>query len=493
MTSLGRRPASRAALAGALALALAGCGGSIGENALVASPGPSDLAAQSRVAPSRPPVVARGEEHVKLIGAYGGIYENPAIEALVEGIVARLMAVSDLTDRTVRVTILNSPAVNAFALPSGDIYVTRGLLALANDESELAAVIAHEVAHVAADHARLRQRQAEAAALAERVSKVVADPDFAADSRDTAELSRAVFSQQQELEADRVGVETLAAAGFDPFAAARFLEAMARFAALPALSAASEAGPGFLSTHPATPERTEQAKRIARRFFGPDVGRKARAPYLRSLDGLLYGDDPREGYVRGREFAHVDLGVAFTVPEGYVLKNTSSAVLATDGATTAVRFDVAPVPQGTTLRDYLGSGWVKGLIKDSVREEMLGSVPVATASALVEDWSFRIGVARGEGRIFRFIFASSHPASAYEAAFRDTLASFRLLSPSQRAAMRPLRIRVLPVRENESAATLAARMTGVEPPMALPLLRVLNGLGEGEDLAPGDLVKIVTE
>lgn len=413
---------------------------------------------------------------------------------MVRQIVDRLVAAADLRDRSVRVTILNSPAVNAFALPSGDLYVTRGLIALASDESELAAVIAHEIAHVKADHAKLRQRQAEAAALARRVSDMVVDPAVSRETRDTADLSVATFSQQQELEADRNGVETLAKAGFDPFAAARFLTSMADFAALPSLNAVSETKPGFLSSHPSTPARVENARRVARAFGPPGIGRVARGSYLRSLDGILYGDDPREGYVRGREFAHVDLGIAFTVPEGFVLKNTSAAVLATDGEHTAIRFDAVGVRSDVALRDYLRSGWVKGLVEDSVRTDEIGGLEAATASALVEGWSFRIGVVRGRDRVYRFIFASSKPASAYESAFRRTIASFRLLSPSQRAGMRPLRVRVVPVRENENASTLAVRMTGVDPSMKLPLFGVLNGLEDGGDaVQTGDFVKVVTE
>ena len=92
---------------------------------------------------------------------------------------------------------------------------------------------------------------------------------------------------------------------------------------------------------------------------------RARDQYLRALNGMLYGDDPSEGYVRGREFAHVELGIAFTVPEGYVLKNTSQAVLATDGEHTAIRFDAVGLAEQTPLAEYLRSGWIKGLVADS--------------------------------------------------------------------------------------------------------------------------------
>lgn len=476
----------------AATLALAACAGSIGEEPLLGSAQPVAVA----TAPSPAQAIAariRSAEHVKLVGTYGGIYSNPKVETLVARLVGRLVEASDRPDLNLRITILNSPAINAFALPSGDLYITRGLIALANDESELAAVIAHEIAHVTADHASQRQRQAQAAALARRVSDVVMDPAIREDTRQTAELSLATFSQQQELEADRIGVKTLAAAGFDPFAAARFLESMARFAELPSMATSTQDRQGFLSSHPSTPSRVAQAKRVARGFGAPGLGRQARHQYLRSLDGMLYGDDPREGFVRGREFAHLELGIAFNVPDRYVLKNTSAAVLATDGEHTAIRFDTVAVPDDQSLPDYLRSGWVKGLVADSIRTDEAGGRPAATASALVEGWSFRIGVVRGPERVYRFIFASSRPASDYERAFRETLQSFRVLSPAERAGMSPLRVRVVAVRENETVETLARRMAGVEPEMQRALFETLNGIRPGEGVQPGDLVKIVVE
>lgn len=467
---------------------MAGCGGSISESALTTAGPATPSAGPAATAPLRP----RGPEAQRLIGAYGGVYRKAPVEAAVEAIVAKLVRVSDLSGKTVSVTILNSPAVNAFALPSGEIFVTRGLLALANDESELAAVIAHEIAHVVADHAGQRARQARAAALARRVSEMVADESIARASRDTADVSVATFSQAQELEADRLGIEILARAGYDPFAAVRFLEAMKAYAALPALNAASARGTSFLSSHPSTPERIAAARRTARSFAAPGTVPSNRVAYLRALEGLLYGDHPREGFVRGREFAHVDLAIAFTVPEGFVLKNTSAAVLATDGAHTAIRFDAAEVAPETSLADYLRSGWIEGLVEASVRTEPAGTLEAATASALVEGWSFRIAVVRGPNRVFRFIFASSRPVATYEEAFRRTLSSFRLLSPSERAAMRPLRVRIVRAGRADTFASLASRMVGVGPAARLPLLRVLNGSPDAA-LREGDLVKIVSE
>ena len=474
----------------AFGLAVAGCGSTLMEGALVDDP----TVRQPTPTPVPPAQKrARSPEHEKLIESYGGIYQNEKMELAVAALVGRLGEASADPNRSWQVFILNSPAINAFALPTGDLYVTRGLMTLANDESELAAVIAHEIAHVTADHAKLRQRQARAAALARRVSDVVDDPAIKLETRETAELSLASFSQRQELQADEIGVRTLAESGFDPYAASRFLGSMARYAALPDMSATAGARPGFLSSHPSTPSRVANAQRVARNYAGPGVIVANRDGYLKTLDGSLFGDDPHQGYVRGREFAHISLGIAFEVPEGYVLKNTSAAVLATDGQNTAIRFDAVAVPGRQSLADYLRSGWVKGLITDSVRETTVDGLEVATGAALVDGWSFRIGVVRGGDKVYRFIFASSKPASAYEDAFRRTLASFRLLTPADRARMRPLTVRVVEVRPGDTVDSLAARMGGVEDPVKRPLFETLNGLGTERQLQPGMLVKLVVE
>ena len=412
---------------------------------------------------------------------------------MVARVVGRLVEASNEPDLNLRVTVLNSPSVNAFAMANGDLYVTRGLIALATSESELAAVIAHEIAHVTADHARQRERQADAAALARRVSEVVGDAAIRADTRETVELSLAAFSQRQEIEADEMGVKTLAEAGYDPFAAARFLEAMGRFGALPATATSTQQAPSFLSSHPSTPSRVARARRVARSFAAPGIGRTARDAYLKSLDGMLYGDDPREGFVRGREFAHVDLGIAFRVPDGYALKNTSSAVLATDGEHTAMRFDTVAVPETEPLDAYLRSGWVKGLIADSIRNRRIAGREAATASALVEEWSFRIAAIRGPDRVYRFIFASSRAASAYAAAFGKTLRSFRVLTAAEKASMRPLRLDVITVRADDTVASLSRRMEGVVPELRRPLFETLNGLDQDDTVSVGDLVKLVVE
>ena len=475
-------------LALATALGLAGCaGGPEAVQPTISTPVTADPAAA-------PPadVTLGAREHPRLVMASGGVDSDPKAERAVARVVGRLVAASDDPSRTYRITILNSPAINAFALPGGYLYVTRGLLALADDASELAAVLAHEMAHVTANHAIARQRRAEAAAVVNRVAAtVVGDPTVARETMATTQMSLARFSQTQELEADQIGVKTLARAGFDPFAAARFLEAMSRFASLKDAAAGDK--PDFLSSHPATPERVALAVRAARQVGGTDIGERDRDAYLASLDGMLYGDDPREGFARGRAFLHRELGIAFTVPNGFFLENTSKAVLASDGGKIAMRFDGVEVPEAMSLPDYLASGWVKGLIPDSVRSLEVNGAPAATASAISEGWSFRIAVVRAGSRVYRFIFATASPTGSFETGFMETVKSFRRLTPAQIADLKPLRVRIVRVGAGDTIEALAGRMVGIDAALRRPLFMVMNAVKTNDDLKPGMAVKIVAE
>ena len=156
-------------------------------------------------------------EHQRILAAYGGAYEDSKLEAVLNQMVAKLVAASERPDMHYRVTILNSPAVNAFALPSGQLYVTRGLIALANDTSELASVLSHEMSHVIARHADIREDQARQVALVSRVVQdVLSDPETGALALAKSRIALASFSRAQEFEADGIGVGSAARAGSDP-------------------------------------------------------------------------------------------------------------------------------------------------------------------------------------------------------------------------------------------------------------------------------------
>ncbi len=437
--------------------------------------------------------IASPSSHAAIVEAYGGVYRNTQLERTVERIVSRLIAASDDPTRGYAVTILNAAAVNAFALPEGYLYVTRGLITLANDASELAAVLAHEMAHVTADHATERRNQAIAAAIVDdAVQGTIQDPAAAQAAVVTNQGTLAGFSRQQELEADLIGIRTLATAGYDPYAAARFLTAMSRYEDYRlAVGIRQDQRPDFLASHPANQDRINAAIAAAQAYGPPGTGDSDRNDYLDSLDGVVFGDDQNQGFVRGRVFYHADLAIAFAVADGFTLDNTQEAVLATAGDGTALRFDAVGIPPGQSLADYLRSGWVNGLDAGSVRDLTINGLPAASASATAAGWYFRITAIRVGNATYRFIFANDADTAAFDQTAAMIAGSFRQLSAAEIGNLRPLTIDVVTVRSGDTVASLAARMRGVDRPEEL--LLILNGLEPGAALTPGSKIKIATD
>lgn len=438
---------------------------------------------------------AQRKEHERLVSTYGGVYRAPALQALMEQTIARLVVASEKPELKYRVTILNSPAINAFALPGGSLYVTRGLISLANDTAELSSVLSHEMAHVVARHAAIREEQIRAAVLNSRaISDVLSDPQLGALALARSRLSIATFSRGQELEADAVGVGIAARAGYDPFGASRFLTSMGRFAQLRATSIAGsqQKDLDFLSSHPSTPERISIAVANAKQFANASAAERDRETFLKALDGVTFGDDPKEGFVRGRHFLHPNLGFAFTAPEGFALENTPQAVLgATPNGREALRLDAVRVDGAQPLAEYISRGWVEGIDPASIEQIQINGFDAATAVARGEQWSFRLYAIRFGNDVYRIAFAARELTPQLDAAFRQAAFSFRRVPPEEAQAIRPLRIRIHRVAAGDTPERLAARMAFQD--RQLERFLVLNGMQRGDRLTPGDLVKLVVE
>ena len=474
---------------GLAVLFLAGC------NAVTGTGGPTAavFGDPSRTAPASGRARIASEEHSRIVAAYGGVYHDDKVEQALVPIVSRIVGASDQPDQPYRITILNAPAVNAFALPDGYLYVTRGLLALANDSSGVAAVLAHEMAHITANHAIERHNKVRNALIVSQVvTDVLEDDEGGQLALVSSRRSLASFSRQQELEADAIGVKTIGRAGYDPFAAARFLTTMARFADYRSSLTLQDKRPDFLATHPSTPERVQFAERAARQFGAPGIGARDRDRYLDGIDGMVFGDDPKQGFVRERNFVHPGLGIGFTVPDGFVIDNTSDAVLATGPDGTALRFDAVGLAKGTDLSAYLKSGWVNGLDETSVQGFSVNGLKAASARAEAKGWLFEIAVIQtGGSATYRFIFATETATDQFKRTARLTVDSFRTLSAAEVAGLGALRIRVVTAAAGDTEAALVRRMRGVDRPREL--FRVINDLHPGPRIRPGDRFKIVTQ
>ncbi|SCB27007.1 Putative Zn-dependent protease [Rhizobium miluonense] len=448
----------------------------------------------SEVQKNDPRAQMGAREHPRILASYGGEYKDAKTERLVARIAGALTSVSENPQQSYRITILNSPSINAFALPGGYLYVTRGLLALANDASEVAAVLSHEMAHVTANHGIERQKREEAEVIASRVVAEVLSSDLAGkQALARGKLRLAAFSRQQELQADEIGIRTLGQAGYDPYAAARFLNAMEDYSRFMSANSDADQSLDFLSSHPSTPQRIDLAKAHAREF-GEErkVGDSGRDYYLNGIDGLLYGDSPEEGYVRGQTFLHGGLGIRFDVPPDFRIDNKVEAVMATGPGDIAIRFDGVADTQNQNLTNYISSGWVTGLDPSSIKSITVNGMPAATARASADRWDFDVTVIRDRTQIFRFLTAVPKGNIAQLNQTANVLrSSFRHMTPEEAASLKPLRVRVVTVKPGDTITTLAARMMGTD--RKLDLFKLINAMPTGASIAVGDKVKIIAD
>lgn len=473
------------------AVLLSGC---LGDQSALLPPGKEG---DAEIAPRVDPVQrAADSEHQRLLAAFGGEYRAPKVKAALDEIVQRLAKSGEGQIGAFEITILNSPAVNAFALPTGRLYVTRGLLALANDTSEIASVMAHEIGHVTAQHAVQRaEKEAESALVGQVVSQVLKDPNQGAAVKAGSRLSLARFSRQQEFEADRISVATLARAGYDPYGASRFLTTLGRNSAF--RNSGQDQSPeakrlDILATHPQTPERIAAVVAAARQIGAPGLGEHEAGRWLAAIDGLAYGDDPRDGVVRGRRYLNSALRIAFAAPDGFNLESAQDMVIGTSAnGAQALRFDSVTLKSGQTLQSYVAAGWIEGVDTTGIETLEVGGHPAVTAHGRGTDWMFRLAAVQIGERVYRFILAA-RGSSDPERAMKTVIDSFRSLSPAEAQAARPLQIRIVPAAAGDTVAGMAERMPEQDRPAEL--FRLLNGLEkDASALAAGQRYKIVGE
>ena len=451
------------------------------------------------------------QQHPQVVAQFGGAHADPALQAYVTGIGARLAAVSELPDLEFTFTLLNSEVVNAFALPGGYVYVTRGLLALADNEAELAGVMAHEIGHVTARHSAQRYSRGVVAQGGVVIGSILAGILGGGAAADLVQQAGGVgaqaylagYSRDQEFQADELGVSYLARGGYDPAAMSSFLEKLGQNDALARKLAGREDGPdpasSWFATHPRTPDRVLRAVERASAATAGE-GRIDRERYLAAIDGMIYGEDPSQGFVRDGAFVHPALRFAFDVPLGFRLINTPAAVIgqSRDGL---MKFDDARVPQGRSMTDYVARDWARELGSGGLRNVdgfEVGGMAAASATAagrLDDGRSVTVALAaiRTDGeQAYRFMFVSPGGLGPAQArAYETTVDSFRRISAQDAAAITARRIEIVTVDAGQGVDDLARRMA-VD---ALPReqFEVLNGLEPGQALAPGEQVKLVVE
>ena len=438
------------------------------------------------------------QEHSKIITRYGGVYGDPEIGAYVAEIGGRLVANSERPRDRFTFTILNTPDVNAFALPGGYVYVTRGLIALANSEAELAGVIAHEIGHVIARHPAQRYSRAAATQVgATLLGALVGGQQIGDLLQLGGQLYLLGFSREQEYEADSLGVRYLRRTGYNPIAEAQFLENLVREKALQDMLAQREGRarqPDFLSTHPNTPDRVRRAIAAA---GGPGNQPQRRDLFLDRIDGMMFGDDPKQGLVRGQRFHHPVLRFTFEVPLGFRMINTSERVVAVHRNEAVIVFDGAGRRTHPDILSYLTLVWADGIRLEGVERISINGMSAATGHSSVNTRDGRrdlrlTAIQFGDGEIYRFRFLTP-PAltSSLSMDLRRTTFSFRALSSSEASRLKPFRVAIMAVGAEDTVESLAARMPFAD--FKEERFRTLNGLRPQDSLRLGQRVKLIVE
>lgn len=425
-----------------------------------------------------------------IVGAYG-LYPDSAWQHYVEQLGRRLAGLSERPALPWTFRVLDDPVVNAFALPGGFNYVTRGILAYFNSEAELVAVMGHELGHVTARHGarQMTQQQFAQAGLVAGLILVPRLQDFAGLAQAGLGLLFLKFSRDDERQADELGLRYLYRAGYDP------REMPKVFAMLERVSRASggERLPGWLSTHPDPEDRQQHIAQLIAQLPQDFAGRAVRHDeYLRRLDGLVFGANPREGFFRGSLFLHPDLAFALRFPEGWRTANRKREVLAQSPAEDALmQLSVAEAPSPLAgLRAFLAQ---PGVMAGPISSRDVNGLPAALA-AFQADLSEGtvtgiVAFVRSGSLTYRLLaYGLSSRWPAYEAAALGAIQSFQPLTDRAALGVQPLRLEIVRV---DRAMSLTEFHKLHPSAVDLAQLARLNQLAPEAALVPGQLVKRV--
>lgn len=445
-----------------------------------------------------PATAQPAREHREMVAELGGTYEGSQAD-YVQRIGERMAQAAGMRQRCV-FTVVDSAVVNAFTAPPGCyVYVTRGLLGLVNSEAELAAVLGHELGHVAANHAIRQQNTESIGSLAAVLVGVATKSDLAGKvAGRMARLGALGYSRNQEYEADSLAIGYLPAAGYAPEGLTRVLEDLQREGAFTAHATGKPEGgrAAWASTHPLTSDRIKRAALQTAKIPSQDGLAVDETSYLAAIDGLPYGDDAAQGYIRGASYIHPGLGIRFDAPRGFEVSNEPEVVRMTG-------------PQGT-LAEFAGGratgrqleGYAQEVLRGVVREGRhevgqaqrtkingLDAVVLparATSRGRPVDLTV-VAYWLGGDEVYSFVaMAPAGQAGLFDPMFD----SFRRLS-GRDAAVPGRRITVVEVRPGDTAESMAARMA--PEPERLDRFLMLNALDPGQPLRPGVRVKLVVE
>ena len=439
------------------------------------------------------------DEHPKILKSFGGPYKDAAVTNYVSRLGQGLARKSELPNIKWTFTVLNSKQINAFALPGGYVYVTRGLMALASSEAELAGVIAHEIGHVTGRHTAQRYSSSMLAgglSLAAGILLGSAAGDLANFAGQAAVQS---YSRAQEFEADSLGVRYLSRADYNTQAMASFLAKLRSHSQLEAKrhkkKPSSVDRGNMFATHPRTIDRVERA--IANAKGSKSGSRLGTIDYMERLHNMVYGDDPKEGFIKGRTFIHPTMQFRFDVPKEFQLFNSPNAVVAKGPDGAIIQFDMAGKPYTGGMKRYIRNVWARKSNFSQIEPITVNGMEGATAKTRIRqgnrtfDLRF-IAIRQSDRRIYRFAFLTPpNQTERLSHGLRQTTFSLKTISRREAQRFQPTRILVKPVRAGDSVQRFAQRM-GINA-FKEETFRVINGLKPSEHLRRGKLVKVISE
>lgn len=443
-----------------------------------------------------------GKAESEKVALYMGLVDRAALEEYVQAVGQRLAQQSPRQDVTYAFHVIDTPEPNAFALPGGYVYITRGLLVLLNSEDELACVVGHEIAHVAARHiVQQISRKAPFAILTNIgagvtsiVSPLLGDIIGGLGSMATG-LVFASYSRGQERQADRLGQEFAARAGWDPAALARALHVLEQ---AEAFSSESKRRPSFWDSHPLTPERVANTAAYAAeltQFPIPPIT-PTRDDFVRRLDGVVVGASAAEGVIDDRRFLHPDLDFTLTIPDTWTYQNSRAQLIA-----------VAPDEKALMVMQMIGEGSdpmigaqqlakaTQAPVVERTEKLTIGSLPAARTRIATETDDGRIGIdltwIAHDDRVFQIagIAALTH-VTQYQSAFDSIAHSFRPLQSEERRDIKQTQLRIAAANDGETIEGLVDRQHST---WKANMVAIANALSGDARLSRGQLIKLALD
>ena len=486
------------------AAVLAGCGSTVNNPVT----GQAERSVMSEAAE-----IAEGKKaHAQVLEEYG-VLKNPRVQAYVNDIGQRLARQSQRANLQWTFTVLDSPEINAFALPGGYVYITRGIMVYLESEADLAGVVGHEIGHVTARHGAQRATRQQDAGLgvlaASVLGAVLESRGVGGAGRMASDISQTVaagyvsrYGREQELQADSLGAEYLSRIRFDPrnmIDVINVLKNQERFAAdLARLQGRPAPEPNsWLSSHPSNEQRLDTITRLAAQYkTGVAYNDEGRARYQQILEDMAFGESPEQGLTRGRNFYHSGLGFALTASEGWRIQNEPDQITLVNNAGDAgLVVKMAPPDAGRT-HDEIIRKLISPTAGRAERLQINGlaatrfSGTVAGKNGQVQNTELAL-ITSAQGAIFLFIHAAKD-ASALQrsrAQMVETENTFRALTVQDKAAARPWMMRSV-VMPRGGFAELAKTSPLANPEQQL---RLINGVYPAGDIKPGLTVKTVVQ